>query len=411
MTLIATISTETIAPHGGRLVNRVVTGEAAVALRAEAATLPRLPLDAATLADLDLIAVGAYSPLDGFMGEADYRRVVHEARLADGTVWPIPIVLRATTKQARTLREGQRLALVGGAGSAAPGEIVGVLDLREIFLYAAETEAHHVYRTTDSEHPGVARLYAGGAVLLGGPVWLLDGPQAVPFPDYHLTPVQSRAEFAARGWGRVAAFQTRNPLHRAHEHLLRGALAQVDGLLLHPLVGPTRADELPAELRLRAYERMLASHLPGERVLLGLFPAAMRYAGPREALFHGLVRKNYGATHFIVGRDAAGVGNFYGPYDAQRLWADFAPAELGITPLFFENAFHCARCGGVVTAATCAHDASNHLVQSGALLREMLTARRTLPDELVRAEVAELLMRDFVPPPPRPAIPRTRCAD
>ncbi|HBY98163.1 MAG: sulfate adenylyltransferase [Ardenticatenaceae bacterium] len=398
-----------IPPHGGTLINRVVTGEIETAFRRLAATLPRVTLDAVALADLELIAVGAYSPLRGFMGQADYRRVVHEARLADGTVWPLPIVLRVAAQEARDLKEGQRIALVGGKDTPVPGEVVGLLELQEIVLYAKETEAHQVYRTADPAHPGVARLYTSGPVLLAGPIWLLDGPKTVPFPNYHLTPAETRAAFQARGWRRIVAFQTRSPIHRAHEYLLRSALEVVDGLLLHPLVGQTKADDIPADLRLRTYERLIANDFPRERLVLSLFPAAMRYAGPREALFHGLVRKNYGATHFIVGRDAAGVGDFYGPYDSQRIWDGFSPAELGITPLFFENTFYCYDCAAIVTPRTCPHDQSQHLTLSGTRVRSLLARRQYPPVELVRKEVADLLMSDFVPPVP--TIKRASCAD
>lgn len=386
-----------IPPHGGALMNGIVTGEVEVGLRARASTLPRVILDAVALADLDLLAVGAYSPLSAFMGQADYRRVVHEARLADGTVWPLPIVLRASSQEARALREGESVALVGGKDTPAPGEVVGLLELQEIVLYAKETEAHEVYRTVAPAHPGVARLYASGSVLLGGPVRLLGGPTMIPFPRYHLTPAELRAALQARGWERVVAFEAGSPMHRGHEHLLRSALDTADGLLLHLLAGPTRAGDIPAELRLRTFELLNGRHFPRERLILSTFPAATRYAGPREALFHALVCKNYGASHFAVGRDAAGVGDFYGLYDAQQLWNDFTSAELGITPLFFETTFYCSRCRGAATTSSCPHDRNQHLTLSGTRVRSLLAQRQKLPVELVRREVAELLVSGFVP--------------
>ncbi|MDQ7028279.1 MAG: sulfate adenylyltransferase [Ardenticatenia bacterium] len=386
------MSTHLISPHGGTLVNRVVTGEASHAFRAFAEGLPRLSLDAFTLSDLDLLAVGAYSPLTGFMGHQDYESVLHTMRLADGTAWPLPIVLRVTEETWRALGAdlGDTVALATPGGRP-----IGLLEVRDVFAVDPDVEAICVFGTADRQHPGVARLYRWGRVAIGGPIWLFDGPQIVPFPHYHLEPAQTRRAFAERGWRRVVAFQTRNPIHRAHEHLMRTALEVVDGLLVHPLVGETKADDVPAWVRLRSYERLIETYFPKDRVMLSVFPAAMRYAGPREAVFHALVRKNYGCSHFIVGRDHAGVGGYYGPYEAHHVFERFRHEELGMTLLFFENAFYCHRCGSMVTVKTCPHDERHHVRLSGTNVRRMLAAGQHPPGEILREEVASVLIESY----------------
>lgn len=377
-----------IAPHGGTLVDRVAPPEAREALRERAGRLPGLPLDARSRADLILLATGAYSPLSGFMGEADYRRVVGEMRLATGLPWSLPITLAVSRERGATLRAGREVVLLGEGG-----EPLGLLEVAEVYPYDREREAREVFRTTDSAHPGVAALYRQGELLVGGRVTLLGDPPADPpgpFPRY---PPEIRRAIQERGWQTVVGFQTRNPVHRAHEYLQKCALEMVDGLLLHPLVGETKGDDIPAPVRLACYQVLLEGYFPKDRVLLGLLPAAMRYAGPREAIFHALVRKNYGCTHFIVGRDHAGVGNYYGSTDAQRIFAAFAPEELGIIPLFFEHAFYCRRCGGMATAKTCPHERAEHVALSGTRVREMLTRVQLPPPEYTRPEVARVLIQ------------------
>ncbi len=376
-----------IAPHGGVLVNRMLTGALREAARERAAALPRIPLSRANLADLEMIAVGAYSPLTGFLRRDDYERVVAEMRLTSGLVWPIPVTLAVDEATARGLREGQDVVLTEGERPLA------LMHIDEIYPYDKEREAREVYRTTDPAHPGVARLYAQGDYLLGGDIWVFDLPRAATeeFPDLRYTPAQTRRLFAARGWKRVVAFQTRNPIHRAHEYIQKTALEIVDGLFLHPLVGETKADDIPAAVRIASYKVVLEKYYPQERVVLGVFPAAMRYAGPREAIMHALARKNYGATHFIVGRDHAGVGNYYGTYDAQKIFDEFPPEDIGIVPLRFEHAFYCRECGTVVTAKTCPHGPEAWLHLSGTEVRARLRRGEMLPPEFTRPEVSEVL--------------------
>ncbi len=373
-------------PHGGRLVNRVLEGEERRAALARAAGLKKVALGPKEISDLELIATGAMSPLEGFMTREDYRSVVEDMRLASGLVWSLPITLPVTSAQAAELREGEEVVLVDGAGG-----VLGLLTVQDRFDYNKIHEARHVFRTDDEAHPGVVRLYRQGDVYVGGPVWLLNRPPAA-FPAYHRDPAELRAEFVARGWRRVVGFQTRNPIHRAHEYIQKCALEVVDGLLIHPLVGATKEDDVPAGVRMRSYEAIIARYYPAERTMLAVFPAAMRYAGPREAVFHAIVRKNYGCTHFIVGRDHAGVGSYYGTYDAQKIFEEFRPEELGITPLFFEHAFFCRACGNMATPKTCPHGEAERVVLSGTAVRAMLREGRVPPPEFTRPEVARVLI-------------------
>lgn len=377
-----------IQPHGGTLIKRVLTGDAREEMLERAAHLTRIELNDLNLADLEMLANGALSPLTGYMGYADYESVVHNMRLANGLPWSIPVTLAVSAEQAASLHEGQKVALTEG------DIIIAVLEVREKYTNDKAVEAEKVYRTTETAHPGVARLYKQGDVLLAGPVDVVNDPQRThnEFPDLRYTPEQSRAIFAERGWKRVVGFQTRNPIHRAHEYIQKTALEIVDGLLLHPLVGETKSDDIPADVRIESYRAILASYYPPNRVLLGVFPAAMRYAGPREAIFHAIARKNYGCSHFIVGRDHAGVGKYYGSYDAHHIFDEFQPEEIGIMPLFFEHTFYCKACGQVVSLKTCPHDKDQHLVLSGTQVREKLSRGELLPEEFTRPEVSRILM-------------------
>ncbi|MCS6776548.1 MAG: sulfate adenylyltransferase [Chloroherpetonaceae bacterium] len=376
-----------IAPHGGTLVNRLVPEVTRSEFEAEAHTLPKIALNARQISDLELIAIGAVSPLTGFLNRDAYLSVVRTRHLPDGLPWTMPITLAVTEAQAQEAGPGSRVALTDEAGT-----LLAILTVEDAYPYDKELEAREVYRTTDAAHPGVAALYAQPEFLLGGPVEVITLPEHRDFPEYYLTPAQTRACFAERGWRTVVGFQTRNPVHRAHEYLQKVALEIVDGLLLHPLVGQTKGDDIPAEVRMRCYEVLLEHYYPRDRTLLAVNPAAMRYAGPSEAVFHALVRKNYGCTHFIVGRDHAGVGNYYGSYDAQLIFDEFDPDALGIVPLKFEHAFWCNRCEGMASSKTCPHGPEDRVSLSGTRVREMLRAGEMPPMEFTRPEVAQILI-------------------
>jgi len=378
---------QTIAPHGGALIDLLVTGAEAQERRTQAATLPVVTLDSRTLSDLELLAVGGYSPLDGFMTQADYKAVVDSMHLASGLPWSMPITLAISADEASSINEGSDVALAEEAG-----EILAVLTVQEKFGYDKALEARNVYRTEDEAHPGVAAMYSQGDTLLGGPVKVLAVPGHDDFPTYRLTPAQTRSAFAERGWSTVVGFQTRNPVHRAHEYIQKCAMEIVDGLLLHPLVGDTKSDDIPADVRMKCYEVLIENYYPLDRVLLSVNPAAMRYAGPREAIFHALVRKNYGCSHFIVGRDHAGVGNYYGTFDAQLIFNEFDPQALGIVPLMFEHSFYCKKCDELASVKTCPHTPEDRVSLSGTQVRDMLTGGIAPPPEFSRPEVAKVLI-------------------
>ncbi len=380
----------TIPPHGGRLINRVLEGKAQEEWLARTETLPRIGLNPRQFSDVELIAIGAFSPLEGFMGQRDYESVLAHERLASGLPWTIPVTLAATEEQLKQVGRSEDVAL-----SHPTGRIVAVLHIQETFRYDREREAQAVLLTTSEQHPGVRYLQSVGEYCLAGPISLLHRPDGGQFANYTLDPKETRFLFEYRGWRTVVAFQTRNPVHRAHEYILKCALETVDGLLLHPLVGDTRDEDVPADVRLRCYLALMGNSLPGQRVVLSLYPAAMRYAGPREAIFHAIARKNYGCTHFIVGRDHAGVGKFYGPYDAQKKFFDFGPDELGITPICFDATFYCKKCGHVVSEKTCVHGQEDRLILSGTKVRELLRSGQDLPLEFTRPEVAAILREAY----------------
>jgi len=376
-----------IDPHGGKLIDREARGAERESLLRATVKAPELTLNAREEADLELIANGALSPLEGFMGEADYLLVRDQKRLANGLVWTIPVTLSATEEERAKLKIGDDVAL-----RSRDGRLLAVLHLAEIFKYDKQLEAERVYLTAEEKHPGVKAVYAQGEYLLGGHVSVIESPRRHEFAPYRYAPRELRSQFAERGWRSVVAFQTRNPVHRAHEYIQKCALETVDGLLLHPIVGETKSDDIPAPVRLRAYEVIIEHYYPQSRTQLAVLPAAMRYAGPREAIFHAIIRQNYGCSHFIVGRDHAGVGSYYGTYDAQLIFGHFEPGELKITPMFFDNTFFCRKCDGMASLKTCPHDQTHHVSLSGTRVREMLSQGEIPPVEFTRPEVAQVLI-------------------
>ena len=363
-----------------QLVERLPVGEELEALRSEARALPRLQIGQRELSDLFMLAAGALAPLDSFMGRDDYASVIESGRLAGGDPFTIPIVLRVAK-----VPDARRVGLV------IDDRPVGILDVVDAFETDHQREARAIYGTEDEAHPGVRVLNDSGRWALSGDVIALARPSS-GFPEFDLTPVEVRAVKAQRGWKTMVGFQTRNPVHRAHEYLTKVALEIVDGLLLHPLVGETKGDDIPASVRMRCYQELLDGYYPADRTLLATNPAWMRYAGPKEAVFHAIVRRNYGCTHFIVGRDHAGVGNYYDTYAAHRIFDQYSPAELGVEILRFEHTFYCSVCGGMASTRTCPHPKERHVTLSGTAVRKLLQEGRDLPVEFTRPEVARVLI-------------------
>lgn len=376
------------APHGGHLINRIATDAERQEFLAQGDRLPRLQLDKRATSDLVMIAIGGFSPLNGFMEQADYEQVVADMRLTNGLPWSVPITLSVTEEVAEPLKEGSWIRL-----DDPNGRFVGVLELTQKYRYNKAHEAVNVYRTDETKHPGVKVIYDQGPINLAGPIWLLQRDPHPLFPAYQIDPAQSRQMFKEKGWRTIVGFQTRNPIHRAHEYIQKCALETVDGLFLHPLVGATKSDDIPADVRMRCYEIMMEHYFPQDRVILAINPSAMRYAGPREAIFHALVRKNYGCTHFIVGRDHAGVGDYYGTYDAQHIFDEFEPGEMRITPMKFEHAFYCTRTEQMATTKTSPSKPEERVHLSGTKVREMLRRGELPPPQFSRPEVAAELAR------------------
>jgi sulfate adenylyltransferase len=378
----------TIAPHGGVLVDLLVPEGERQRLLEDAQHFPKLVVSERELSDLELLAVGALSPLTGFQAEAEYHHILETMHLTSGLAWTIPVTLSLTDEEVKRVGGAEAVALLAEEG----GEPLAILEVGEVFKRDRQKEALAVFATEDLEHPGVAALHEAGDFCLAGELRVLRLPPHEDFLEYRLTPAQTRAEFVRRGWRTVVGFQTRNPIHRAHEYIQKCALEIVDGLLVHPLVGATKGDDVPAEVRMRCYEVLFEGYYPKDRAMVSVFPAAMRYAGPKEAIWHAICRKNYGCTHFIVGRDHAGVGDYYGTYEAQRIFEEFEPGELGVTPLMFEHSFWCNRCEGMASPKTCPHGEADRLSLSGTKVREMLRAGERPPQEFSRPEVADILI-------------------
>jgi sulfate adenylyltransferase len=376
-----------IKPHGGKLIDRVAKGDDREKLLKEAERLQKIPITVRDRFDLEMIAIGGFSPLEGFIGEDDYHSVIDRMRLSSGLAFSIPITLSASQEDADKIEVDEKIALV-----SEDKEVCALMEVEEKYDYDKKERAQKVFKTTDEAHPGVAATYRMKEMLLAGPITLLNRMKHSSFNQYRKDPAETRQMFKELGWKTVVAFQTRNPVHRAHEYLQKCAMEMVDGLLLHPIVGETREEDIPVEVRMQCYIDLLNGYYPKDRARLVVLPTSMRYAGPKEAIFHSIMRKNFGCTHFIVGRDHAGVGDYYGTYDAHYIFEEFEPGELEIQPLFFEHAFFCKKCGNMASTKTCCHDKSEHVFFSGTMVRQMLREGKCPPPEFTRPQVAEILL-------------------
>jgi sulfate adenylyltransferase len=380
-----------VPPHGGELLPLMVSGEQREQALVEASRLPQVIMNSRELSDLIMLATGAFSPLKGFMGREDYNRVVGEMRLKSGQLWPIPVTLAVSQSKAATIREGQKLALV----NPDQDEIIASMLVEEKYPYDKREEAVEVFGTDDPNHPGIRVIYEQDDIYLGGQVTVFSqGGYPERFPEF-ARPEETRAIFTQKGWKTIAAFQTRNPMHRSHEYLTKIALEVCDGLLIHPIVGKLKTGDIPAEVRLECYRRLIDNYYPKDRVVLKVYPMEMRYAGPREAILHAIIRQNFGCSHLIVGRDHAGVGSYYRPFDAQRIFDTLKPGDLYIQPLKLESTFWCHRCGAMASAKTCPHPDEDHLVISGTLLREMLARGERPPEQFSRKEIVDVLIEYY----------------
>ncbi len=381
-----------VSPHGGKLKPLLLTGQRLQEEIDKAKSLPVVRLTSRETSDLIMLAMGAFSPLDGFMRKRDYQEVVKRMHMADGTMWPIPITLAVKDSFAESLPVGYDIALVDNES----GELMATMTVEEKYSYNKREEAQNVFGTTDEKHPGVAKIYAQEDTYLGGAVKVLsEGPYPEQYGDYYGRPAETRALFETQGWNRVAAFQTRNPIHRSHEYCTKIALEVSDGILIHPLVGKLKAGDIPADIRMACYQVLLDHYYPQDRVVLKVYPMEMRYGGPREALLHAIFRQNYGCSHLIIGRDHAGVGNYYGPFDAQHIFKEIDKNDLEIEPLNIDWTFWCHKCDGMASMKTCPHDKEDRVLISGTKLRELLSEGKRPPKEFSRPEVVDILMEYY----------------
>ena len=380
-----------VPPHGGRLLPRLIGGDERDAALSEARTLSQVRLSSREVSDLIMLAMGAFSPLQGFMGKEDYQKVVKEMRLKSGLLWPIPIALSVSKEKANRIKEGQKVALIDPDRD----EVMANMLVEEKYSYDKRAEALQVFGTDDLKHPRVEKIYEQGEVYLGGSVEAFsEGGYPERFPEF-ARPAETRTIFTDRGWTTIAGFQTRNPLHRSHEYLTKIALEICDGLLIHPIVGKLKSGDIPAEVRMECYKVLLDNYYPEDRVILKVYPMEMRYGGPREAILHAIIRQNFGCSHLIVGRDHAGVGSYYGPFDAQKIFDELSPTDLYIQPLKLDSTFWCWKCGSMASYKTCPHGDEDHLLISGTMLREMLSRGERPPEQFSRKEVVDILIKYY----------------
>ena len=381
-----------VPPHGGELMDRLVPEAERAERLAEAEKLDKVPLSSREVSDLIMIGIGAFSPLVGFMDEDDYLGSMRDMRLPNGVMWPVPITLAPPNGEADKVGEGEHIALTDGE----TGEIVGTMLVTGKYGYDKQEEVKNVFGTDDPGHPGVEKVLAQGDTCIAGEVMVLsEGGYPERFPNEYARPAETRALFEEHGWKTVVAFQTRNPLHRSHEYLTKVALEIADGLFIHPIVGALKAGDIPAETRQACYDVLLENYYPRDRVELKVYPMEMRYGGPREAILHAILRQNFGCSHLCVGRDHAGVGDYYGTYEAQEIFDELRPGDLALEPLKFEHTYYCHACQGMASAKTCPHDKDQHVFISGTKLREMLAAGERPPGEFSRPEVVEVLMEYY----------------
>ena len=384
------MTTRLVPPHGGgQLTPLLLNGDELFAELEEAKSLPMVHMTSRETSDLIMMAIGAFSPLSGFMNQEDYNNVVDHMHLTDGTLWPIPITLSISEDQANAVSIGSHLAL----RDEESGELMGSMAVIEKYGYEKKHEAKMVFRTDEESHPGVSKLMAQKDILISGPVKIFsEGPYPEQFGQHFGRPSETRALFEEKGWNSIAAFQTRNPIHRSHEYCTKIALEVTDGLFIHPLVGKLKPGDIPADIRVKCYEVLLKNYYPEDRVILKVYPMEMRYGGPREAVLHAIFRQNYGCSHLIIGRDHAGVGNYYGPFDAQKIFTDIGSEELQIKPLKIDWTFWCHKCDGMASMKTCPHGKEDRVLISGTDLRKQLSEGQYPPKEFSRPEVAEILM-------------------
>jgi sulfate adenylyltransferase len=380
----------TVQPHGGKLINRYADPSRAAELLDRCGRLKSWQLTERELSDLEMIASGALSPLTGFMSRIEFRSVLDTMRLSHGLPWTIPVTLAVSQPFGASLKQGEDIALLDEIHKP-----IAILTVSDVYEHKPLEFAHKVFKTTDMTHPGVAAVYAMETKLVGGDVVVLRKREHRMFAQYRFDPIQTRDLFENRKWRTVVGFQTRSPIHRAHEYIQKCALETVDGLFIHPIVATAKDDETSPEIRMRCYEALIENYFPKNRVALAVNPAMMRWAGPREAVFHAVIQKNYGCTHFIVGHEYAGIGNYHGPSEAQDIFRQYDSKELGIVPFFFDDVFYCRGCACMATIKTCPHTDVARLAHSGSFVREQLQKGRPLPLEFTRAEIGVILMEAF----------------